>query len=238
MAQNLVILPGMMCDERLFAYQTKCLRQECRISLNIHTPLLIGASSLSQLASRLLEELPPRFALCGLSMGGILAMEMVAQASNRIERLALMDTNPLAETSEGVVRRNRQIADVRTGKLKQVMAEEMKPHYLADSPHIQDHLNLCMDMALLLGKEAFIEQSLALRDRPDQTEVLKSVACPTLILHGAEDRLCPAERHHLIHQLIPHATLVQVKGAGHLPPIEKPEETYSHLLHWLGMSIS
>lgn len=230
---TVVLLPGMMCDERLFAYQAEGLKQEAKRSLEVIIPRLDSEESIQSLAGKILAETPPSFALCGLSMGGIVAMEIVAQAPQRIECLALLDTNPLAETAEGVIRRNRQIGDVKKGQLRQVMAEEMKPHYLADGPNKQAHLDLCMDMALTLGEEVFVAQSLALRDRPDQTQSLRAVRCPTLILHGKEDRLCPPERHHLMQDLIPHARLVEVDKAGHLPPLEAPEDTCQHLKEWL-----
>jgi pimeloyl-ACP methyl ester carboxylesterase len=223
----------MMCDDRLFAFQTEQLRKDSQNAVKLHIPQLIYGNSMPELAQYLLAALPPSFCLCGLSMGGILAMEIVAQAPHRVERLALMDTNPLAETEEGVARRNRQIREVRAGKLRQVIAEEMKPHYLADSPNNQGHLNLCMDMAVSLGDNAFINQSMALRDRSDQTDTLRGVRCPTLLLHGSEDRLCPPERHHLMQELIPHAKLAEIDGAGHLPPLEAPMTTYKHLSDWL-----
>ena len=232
-SRTVLLLPGMMCDDRLFAYQRDRLIQDTAGQISVLIPPLHTATSMTELAAQVLNAAPPSFCLCGLSMGGILAMEITAQAPHRVDRLALMDTNPLAETADGTVRRNRQIADVKSGGLKQVMADEMKPLYLADSPDKAALLKLCMDMALSLGEAAFINQSLALRDRPDQTETLKSVRCPTLILHGAEDRLCPPERHHLMHQLIPHATLVAVQNAGHLPPLEAPQDTYGHLKDWL-----
>ena len=228
-----VLLPGMMCDDRLFAFQTEQLRKDSQNAVMLYIPQLIYGNSMPELAQYLLTALPPFFCLCGLSMGGILAMEIVAQAPHRVERLALMDTNPLAETEEGVARRNRQIRKVRAGKLRQVIAEEMKPHYLADSPYKQSHLNLCMDMAVSLGDNAFINQSRALRDRPDQTDALRTVRCPTLLLHGSEDRLCPPERHHLMQKLVPHARLVEIDGAGHLPPLEAPMTTYKHFSDWL-----
>ena len=226
-----LFLVGMMCDDRLFAHQRDQLKQDTDQTVLI--PPLHSAQSMSALASQILAEAPPVFALCGLSMGGILAMEIVAQAPHRVNRLALMDTNPLAETAEGVRRRNRQIADVQDGKLKQVIADEMKPLYLADTADSSAVLDLCMDMALSLGEAAFINQSLALRDRPDQTQTLRLVRCPTLILHGAEDRLCPPQRHQLMHQLIPHAQLVSVANAGHPPPLESPQQTSAHLTDWL-----
>ena len=229
----LVLLPGMMCDERLFSPLSTAIHHDIEHQIDIHVPVLNGADTMAELASQILADLPPSFALAGLSMGGILAMEMMAQAPQRVERLALLDTNPLAETPEGVLRRNRQIEDAAMGMLKTIMADEMKPHYLADTPNREQILKLCMDMALSLGTSCFISQSRALRDRADQRETLRAVSCPTLILHGAEDMLCPPERHILMHELIPHAVRHQIAGAGHLPPLETPAETTAQLMKWL-----
>lgn len=230
---TLVLLPGMMCDARLFAAQTAALEQEFRGRLSIIVPALDTANTMAGLAADILRAAPPVFALGGLSMGGILAMEIMAKAPQRVVRLALMDTNPLAETDAGIQRRNRQIRDVQDGRLRQVMADEMKPLYLAESRKKEEILELCMDMALCLGDAVFVRQSQALRDRPNQTGTLKSVHCPTLILYGTQDRLCPPERHQLMNDLIPRAELVKIEGAGHLPPLEAADETYSHLCNWL-----
>ena len=230
---TLVLLPGMMCDARLFEFQIRRLEQDSGDALSIIVLPLDTADSLPELALHVLNVTPSSFALCGLSMGGIVAMDMLAQAPDRIERLALMDTNLLAETEEGVAGRNRQIENVSAGRLVQVIADEMKPFYLTDGSNKQAHLDLCMHMALSLADEALIAQSLALRDRRDQTETLKSVRCSTLILHGTEDKLCPPELHQLMKDLIPHAELVAVDGAGHLQPIEMPEEVIAHLYKWL-----
>jgi len=86
---------------------------------------------------------------------------------------------------------------------------------------------------VLLGPEIFIRQSLALRNRPDQQDVLRTVAFPALILCGREDRACPVERHKLMHQLIPGSTLTIIEQAGHLPTLENPGDTNEALTHWL-----
>ena len=103
------------------------------------------------LAAKILQTAPPEFALAGLSMGGIVAMEILRRAPGRVTRLALLDTNPLAETSEVQARRLPQIAKVQSGGLAEVMRDDMKPNYLSDGPRKQEILNLCMDMALTLG---------------------------------------------------------------------------------------
>ncbi len=185
------------------------------------------------IAARVLEQAPVRFALCGLSMGGIVAMEIVRQAREKVTGLALLDTNPLAEIKEVQDRRGPQIQRARAGQLDSVMRDEMKPNYLSHGDNRAEILDLCMDMALELGPQVFCEQSIALRDRLDQTETLRQFDKPALVLCGREDMLCPIARHELMHDLLPQSKLVIIDGAGHLPTLEKPAETTQALHHWL-----
>ena len=224
----IVLLPGMMCDGRLFGPQIAALSNDRTIHV-----FPVAAQSIGASATLILKDAPPSFALAGLSMGGIVAMEILRQAPTRVERLALMDTNPLAETSKMQTRREPQIAKVQNDGLKDVMREEMKPNYLADGPRRETVLNLCMDMALALGPDVFVNQSRALQTRSDQTETLKSCTLPTLILCGREDRLCPVHRHEMMKRLMPHATLEVIENAGHLPTLEQPEQTTAALMRWL-----
>ncbi len=219
----------MMCDARLFGPQIAAFGRDRAI----HIPPMGRHDSMAALAAEVLAHAPPRFALAGLSMGGILAMEILAQAPERIARLALLDTNPRGELPEVQARRAPQIDAVQAGRLREVMRDEMKPNYLVDGPGKQAVLDLCMDMAMDLGPQVFVNQSLALRDRPDQQDTLRRVRVPTLILCGREDKLCPVERHELMHSLIPGSTLAIIEGAGHLPVLEQPEETTAALARWL-----
>jgi pimeloyl-ACP methyl ester carboxylesterase len=229
MTPPLLLLPGMMCDGRLFGPQITALSGE----RDVRVGNITCASSMAELAKGVLKNAPERFALAGLSMGGIVAMEIVAQDPARVERLALLDTNPRAELPEVQSRRGPQIEAVRAGELERVMREELKPNYLAPGPRRDEILDLCMDMALDLGPEVFERQSVALRDRPDRQETLRGVDVPTLVLCGRQDTLCPVERHELMHMLVPRSRLVIVEGAGHMPTLERPDETTSALRDWL-----
>jgi len=225
----LILLPGMMCDARLFGPQINALSG--RVPL-ITVPLG-GQNTIAALAEEVLSIAPPKFALAGLSMGGIVAMEILRLAPDRVRGLALMDTNPLAELDEVKERRKVQIASVEAGHLERVMREEMKPNYLVESPSRGSILDICMTMALELGPDAFINQSQALRDRTDQTETLRAFELPALILCGQKDTLCPVSRHQLMHDLMPNSTLKIIEEAGHLPSLEQPQETTAALTRWL-----
>ena len=219
----------MMCDARLFAPQIAALSAGRAVLV----PPLTGTNTIAGMAHLVLKFAPPQFALAGLSMGGIVAMEIMRHAPERVTHLALMATNPKAEDPAVSANREHQKAQVRRGYLRAVLRDEMKPNYLTDSAHKDDILDLCMTMAMDLGPEAFLNQSEALATRPDQQDNLKLVNVPSLILCGKEDRLCPLDRHVLLAQLIPGARLEVIDGAGHLPTLEQPEATTTALRIWL-----
>lgn len=226
----LVLLPGMMCDARLFGPQITAFSSQMPVMC---AP--IGAhDTITMLAEEVLCNAPPRFALAGVSMGGIVAMEILKQAPERVLGVALMDTNPLAENADVKARRGPQIEAARAGDLYRVMRDEMKPNYLADGPVQESILELCMDMAQAIGPEVFVNQSVALRDRVDQTDVLRTFPRPALVLCGRSDRLCPVSRHELMHDLLPHGTLTVIENAGHLPTLEQPRDTIDAMSRWLG----
>lgn len=229
MTLPLILLPGMMCDARLFGPQINALSPDRPVGVVD----MVGADTVSGLAARVLDQAPPRFALAGLSMGGIVAMEVIRKAPTRVAGIALMDTNPLAEAETVKSRRGPQMARACAGRLYDVMRDEMKPNYLARGPERQNVLDLCMEMAMDLGPEVFCTQSVALRDRPDQTDTLRRYDGSSLVLCGREDGLCPLSRHELMHGLLPRSTLVVIDGAGHLPSLEKPAETTRALRDWL-----
>lgn len=224
----LVLISGMMCDARLWSPQMAALGRRAVL----HAPCT-EADAMADLAAQVLAAAPPRFALAGLSMGGIVAMEVLRQAPGRVDRLALLDTNPLPEMPEAQARRLPQIARAQAGDLAGVMRDEMKPNYLAEGPDKARILDLCMDMALALGPEVFARQSRALARRPDQRDTLAAFRGPALVLMGAQDRLCPRDRHNLMHALMPQSRLSVIAGAAHLPTLEEPLETTAELLRWL-----
>ncbi|WP_209599318.1 alpha/beta hydrolase [Ruegeria sp. HKCCSP351] len=227
----LILLPGMMCDARLFTPQIDALSGKYPI---LCAPIG-GHETMQALAANVLAYAPERFALVGLSMGGIVAMEILRQTPDRVAGLALMDTNPLAELDEVKARRGPQIDAVGRGNLRKVMAEEMKPNYLADGPRRAAILDLCMDMAMDLGPDVFVNQSKALRDRPDQSNTLRNFTGAALILCGRDDALCSVSRHELMHDLMPQSRLEIIENAGHLPTLEQPQQTTAALTRWLEM---
>ena len=225
----LVLLPGMMCDARVFAPQIAGLSSGRTVTVAAITE----ADNIQMLAAQVLADAPHRFALAGLSMGGIVAMEILRQAPGRVARVAFMDTNHCSETPERQAMRRPQVERVFRGELRQILIEEMKPLYLAPENRNDESILACaLDMAVDLGPQVFARQSEALRTRPDQSDTLRTTPVPSLVLCGAHDTLCPVERHREIAALIPNARLEIVTGAGHLSTLERPTETTEALRRW------
>ena len=229
MQEPLLLLPGMMCDGRLFAPQVAAFSHDRDVTV----VSLTGADIMPALAAAVLANAPPRFVLAGLSMGGIVAMEMIRQAPGRIARLALLDTNVLPDPPEMAPVRKAQVEQALNGGLRAVMRDEMKPNYLSDGPDRDRILGLCMEMAEDLGPQVFADQSHAIQHRPDQRETLKKVTVPTIVICGEDDRLCPLPRHQLMHDLIAGSKLAVIPGAAHLPTLEQPDLTNRILNEWL-----
>lgn len=228
-SEPLVLLPGMMCDARLWTPQVAALSCD-RV---VHVAPITGGDTIEKIAASILADAPPRFALAGLSMGGIVAMEVIRRAPERVTRLALLDTSPLSEPPSYAALRDPQIARARAGRLAEVIAEEIKPAYLAPGPGRAAVLKTVMDMALDHGPEVFARQSRALQRRPDQQKTLRGLRVPTLILCGRHDGLCPVRRHEFMAELVRGATFEIVEDAGHLPTLESPATTNAALRRWL-----
>jgi pimeloyl-ACP methyl ester carboxylesterase len=224
----LILLPGMMCDARLFAPQVAAFSDRA-----VTVAPITAHDTTAALAAEVLRTTPTRFALAGLSMGGIVAMEVLAQAPDRVAGLCLMDTNARAESEVVAARRHPQMEAVRAGDLRAVMRDEMKPNYLADGPNRGAILDLCMAMAEALGPEIFLRQSRALMTRAGRRDALKTVTVPTLVLCGRDDALCPLFRHEEMHALIPESVLTVIEAAGHLPTLEQPDAVTDALRTWL-----
>ena len=224
-AENVLLLPGMMCDARLWQHQVRAIEQPV-----FHADTT-QSDTIQDMAARALRDAPSEFAVAGLSMGGILAFEIWRQAPERVTHMALLDTNPRAEIAARRSVRMQQIDTAIAGGLRELAIEALKPVYLAEA-HQEDQqlLELILDMVMDVGSEVFRRQSLALRDRPNSVPTLATIDCPTLILCGEEDTICPVEYHEFMAERIPHARLRIIENCGHMSSLEQPDIVSGELL--------
>lgn len=229
--EGLIFLPGMMCNEQLFAPQVDVFCGTIAVEIGD----LSSSQSIEGMAAKTLQTTEfETFALAGLSLGGIVAMEIVRQAPHRVERLALMDTNHLPDQPDRIAQRTRQIERVSRGELLQVMRDELKPFYVAPQHMNDPGLNsIFLDMATSLGPEVFERQATALMARHGAEDVLSIYEGETLILCGEHDLPCPPSRHQEMHDIVSNSELVIVPDAGHVTTLENPNAVNSALDKWL-----
>ncbi len=216
----IIFAPGMMCDGRLFKPQASRFGPERGVQIADFN----RGETIADYAAALLANAPPRFALAGLSMGGVVAFEVWRRAPQRIAGLAFLNTTPLADSPARSDVRRSQIERVRGGQLRTVVLEELKPNYLgAKTKRDQTALDAIAGMALDLGAEVFVRQTRALMARVDSVDTLATIDAPTIVVAGAEDEVCPPELHEIIAGAIPNAELTVLPECGHLSTIEAPE---------------
>ena len=230
----LLFLPGLLCDGRLWRDQVEALAgTRCVVADLTHD------DSLGAMAERTLRALPAeaRLSVCGLSMGGYVAFEIMRRAPGRVARLALFDTSARPDTPEQTRRRRGLLSLSESGMFRGV-TPRLLPQLLAPA-HVAGPLGAeVMAMAERVGRPAFHRQQRAIMHRPDSRPNLAAIAVPTLVGVGEEDALTPP---HLAEEMaagIPGARLARIPGAGHLPPIETPDAVTLLLREWLETSDS
>lgn len=233
MIEPLVLLPGLMGDARLFQPQIAQLSRDRAVTV---APIG-GGDRIEEIASGLLDQLPHRFALAGLSMGGVVALELVRRAPDRVTRLCLMATDAQADTPQIAANREELIVGAQAGRLQEVMRKVIGTNILAPGPQRLPILDDMLQMATELGPDLFVRQMRALQRRPDQQGTLRRIKVPTLVLCGAHDTLTPVRKHSFMAELIPEAVLHVVNDSGHLPTLEAPEETTAALIDWLNIPL-
>lgn len=227
--EPIVFLPGMMCDARAFAPQVAALSRRHPVVI---APIDLG-DTIGEIASNLLLSMPEKFALVGHSMGGIVAMELVRRAPERVTRLALLSTNALAETPSSAGAYEPWIVAAKAGRLEDALREMMRQDYFAPGEGRLAILNAFIEMARAQGEEAFVRQCRALQRRRDMQSTLRRCKVPTMVLCGEFDGLTPVKRHKSMADLIPSAELKVVSGAGHFPMLEQPAVTTEAITGWL-----
>lgn len=159
----------------------------------------------------------------GMSMGGYVALALVRKAAARIAGLILADTRATADSAETLSARDRMVALARREGAAGV-AREMVPALLGDTTRReQPDLSEALERLITANSsEGLVAGLLAIKERPDSTDLLATIACPTLVIRGEEDGLISAAEIRDLARAIRGAELVTIPGAGHLPNLEAP----------------
>ena len=226
---NLLLVPGLLCDRRLWQAQVEGLRHsaECIVAD------VSAADTIAGMAAAAIARMPPGpFAVAGLSMGGYVALEVARQAASRVKGIALLDTNARPDSAQASEDRRRMMKIAETDFDRVVNA--LLPKLLLPA-HMRDAriVAVVKAMARDTGVAAYCRQQEAIIGRADSRPHLAKIACPTLVLCGKEDALTPVALHEEMANAIPGARLVVAPQCGHLSPLEQPQLVTMNLVHWL-----
>lgn len=230
---TVLMLPGLLCDRRLWRDQAESLAATHRCIV----PDLTLDDRIAAMATRALAAVPEGpIAVLGLSMGGYVALEIMRQAvqhaTGRVTHLCLMDTSARADTPEQTRRRRGLLALSESGQFRGV-TPRLLPQLLAPA-HLGTPLGAeVMAMADRVGRPAFHRQQRAIMHRVDSRPDLPFITVPTLVAVGAQDTLTPPHLAEEMAGLIPGARLAVIPGCGHLPPMEDPAAVTALLGEWL-----
>lgn len=230
-AEPLVLLPGIGCDARLFLPLLVTLSHERAIQVvPVHS-----APAVADLADAVLAAAPLRFALMGQGLGGVVALEVLRRAPDRVHRLAVSGSDPLAEMPQAAATREARIVAAQAGRLADALSQEVPAAALAPGPGRLTVQRMLSDMGQDLGPAAYVRQARALQRRPDQQKTLRRALHPTLVLCGAHDTVVPPRRQEFMAQMMPRARLVTLDDAGHLAPLESPGACLAALDDWFAL---
>jgi pimeloyl-ACP methyl ester carboxylesterase len=227
MSQNLLLLPGLICDARLWRDVIAGLDAESQVADPTQD------DSIAAMASRALATAPERFALAGLSMGGYVALEIMRQAPERVTHLALLDTSARADDEARRETRRKGIEMVGQGKFigvsRGLLAKLIAPQHLGT-----EIARDVQEMSERVGQAAYLRQQVAIMNRIDSRPMLAGIAVPTLVGVGEADTMTPPELAEEMAEAIPGAELVRFPDSAHLPTMENPTAVVAAMRGWLG----
>lgn len=226
---SLVLIPGVLCDERLFAHQIADLSGHAAISLANITQ----QSSVEAMARAVLADASERFCLAGFSLGSQVALEVMQIAGDRVERLALLSATHggLLPASEAAFR--KALEPIEHGGFQQYLDDVFPRYFTERDAQNPDLKRVFMDMAHAVGQEAGLRQMRALLGLRAPFINLDRIHCRTFIIGGAEDHRTTYEAHQILSREIAGSELVRIENSAHFTTLEQPAAVSAALKRWL-----
>jgi pimeloyl-ACP methyl ester carboxylesterase len=225
----LVLIPGLLCDQRLWNNQIQVLKEYVDITVADITE----QDNISAMAEAVLEHAPERFSLAGFSLGSQVALEIVRVAKDRVTRLALLSATQggVPPNAAASIQQGMQLLE--QGHFREYF-DASYPTYVAPSRDGDMVLKTTfINMARAVGLEAGLRQIRALRAISGPIMNLGEIRCRTVIIGGREDRRTTPEAHEQLARGISGADLVIVENAGHFTPLEQPGAVSVALERWI-----
>ena len=226
---NLIMIPALGCDDRLHAGIAALLPANVRAST-----IIADRGSFASCVAQVLAQAPERFVILGTSFGGRVAMELVLAAPERVTGLVVIGAGPgpVADAAAGRRRSER----LRGGEFEPVITEMGAIISHPPGPQGPATREAFIAMCRTQGPEMMARQSDALAKRIDLWPRLKEIACPALMLWGADDQFSPAGDGLRLSAAVHHGRYAELAECGHFPSLEYPRQSAAAINHWLADS--
>jgi 3-oxoadipate enol-lactonase len=163
--------------------------------------------------------------LCGLSMGGYIALNAVKNYPDRFNALILSDTSCKSDTPEAKIKRRNSIDNIRKNGVGDYADETIKNLFAVESfTEKKEEIAMAREMIMQTSEASLCSTLLALSNRKETCRSLNSIKVPVLIIAGNEDKVTPPSLAQYMHEKIKDSSLKIIEHAGHLSNLEKAEE--------------
>ena len=225
----IVLLPGMLGTPALWdGVADKLSGSHPLVALRIDRD-----DSVADMAESVLAAAPARFGLVGHSLGGVVAFEIARRAPDRVRRLAVIAASGRKPSEAQSISWRALDERVNKGDFDRILREQASAN-LGDPETVAAHTQQFVTMGRQIGPDGLRRELAAQQTRPDTLGRLNEFAMPTLVVSGGRDRVCPAERQEELAAGLPNARLVQLPNAGHMVPLDSPEELAGVLREFFG----
>lgn len=230
MRHTLFLLPGLLCDERVWQHQLEHLSD----LVDVRVANFRDMDSFDTMAGAVLAEAPDRFYLAGHSMGGRVAMQILNTVPERVIKLALMDTG-IHPPRPGEQEKRQVLIDLALQKGMQELARAWgMPMVHPDRHQDTAFMQALFDMVESNTVESYQKQIHALLSRPDARPFLTKAPKGSLVLCGREDNWAPPSQHEAIAQALPDKPkVVLIEHSGHMSTMEQPQAVTRAMREWL-----
>lgn len=225
---DIVLIPGALATSKFWYKQTPLFVGDKRAH---HVEDLSG-KTIDEIAGKIAINLPKKFILIGFSFGGYIALELMDKIPHQVDKLILINSGARPISEKGILERERSLELINSGKFNFLINLIFK-NSIHDKHKHPELLPLLKGMAQDVGSIRYIDQLTAILNKPDHTELLKKIHCPTLLIASKEDNVMPPERSEHMAAHIEDSQLVYLENCGHVAPLEQPDIINGILSSWL-----
>jgi len=216
----IVFIPGASSDDTVWDAQKNHFAQTTTaIAVN-----LTQYDNIADMSAHVLNAVEGDFIICGTSMGGYVALDVLKKANRRVKKVIFCNTSARADTPEKTAQR---LAEVAAGIEAYAANRVEDAHYrtFLSQKSFEDKalIKRLRAVSERVGYDCFKNHQLACSGRPDSIDFLPQIDIPALIIGGTEDIVTPPERQAEMYDKIPGAKLVMIPDVGHIAHMEATE---------------